>query len=193
MKAFLILSFIFGLACNNAPSPSSSDTINAGAQEKSNTYFKFDVDGKSFDIKDENISSAFHEYNDHTEFKIFAGADGSTSLTLTVIASMKGPSSTPSGSPEPGNPLGQGSVSLQNFPETGTTNNSYDFLDGNKSQPVADAIVITAIEPAGKDASYITGTISTTTVASANDPLKKTHKITGKFRIRHQFSGGDRF
>lgn len=190
MKAFFILSLIFGLACNNAPG--SVESINANALDKNDTYFRFDVDGQSFSIEDENISSTYHDYNDHTEFKIFAGADGSPSLMLTIVAPMKGPSSTPSGSAEPGNPLGQGSVSLQNFPEKGETNNNYDFLDGNKAAPVPDAINITAIDPAGKDATFITGTTSTITVASGNDPLKKTYKITGKFRIKHQFTG-DKF
>jgi hypothetical protein len=183
MKKILFAFILFATACNNSSAPENS---------KGETYFNFEVDGKSFSIKEENISSTYHDFNDHTEFKIFAGADGAPSLILTIIAPMKGASSTPSGSEQPGNAISQGSVSLQNYPQKGETFNSYDFMDSNKSAPVADAINITSIEPDGKEASIIAGTVSTNTVASANDPLKKVYRITGKFKIRHQFSG-DRF
>lgn len=191
MKSFLLAAIVFALACNNSSLPANMDNKRTYSN-KGDTYFNFEVDGKSFSIKDENISSTYHDFNDHTEFKIFAGADGAPSLTLTITAPMNGPSTTPSGAEQPGNPISQGSVSLQNYPVKGETNNSYDFMDSNKSAPIADAIKITAIEPEGKEASFITGTIATTTVASANDPLKKTYRITGKFKIKHQFSG-DRF
>jgi hypothetical protein len=144
------------------------------------------IDGTPMTISAADVSTTFREVGTHHEFKILAGAEGKASLVLTAISDMTGPSSTPSGAPAPESGIHQGSVSLQNVPDTGYTTNSFDTASPETSQPVADAVVITKIEADG-EARIVTGTFSATTFATrgSKDPKDKDHVVKGTFRVRH--------
>lgn len=162
-------------------------------------YFEFTVDGKSFSVDPEDVSSTFSAVGDHAEFKIFAHKDGATGVSLVVTAPMEGPSSTPNGSPVVESGISQGSVSLQDFPEKGYTTNSFNAIYPEMAVVVPDAVVITTIVADGKDAKFVTGTFNAKTYGShskgATDPKDTDHVVKGKFRIRHEFTSmtGDRF
>lgn len=118
-------------------------------------------------------------------------------ITLTAIADMKGPSSTPTGSMAVGSGISQGSVSLQAFPAAGYTTNSFDTGAAATSVITPGAVVITAIEPAGDDVRVVTGTFQATTFSTPkrDDSRSTDHVVTGKFRIRHELTSmsGERF
>lgn len=161
-------------------------------------YFEVAIDGKPLTIKAADISSTFTKIAGHPKLTIYAGADGATSVVLTIPNAMTGPSSTPSGSPNQDDNIVQGSVSLQNYPEKNYTTNSFDTLHPPKAAIVQpDAVVITEITADGADAKYIAGTINVTTFAveGGTDPKNTDHVIKGRFRIHHVFDSmsGERF
>ncbi|MEJ7601559.1 MAG: hypothetical protein WKG01_26890 [Kofleriaceae bacterium] len=162
-------------------------------------YFEFTVDGKPYTIEPGDVSSTFRSVGDHAEFKVFAGKDGATGISLVVTSPMTGPSSTPNGSTVVESGLSQGSVSLHQFPEKGYTTNSFNATYPEMAVVVPDAVVITSIDADGKDAKVVTGTFETKTYGTHSkgtpDPKDTDHVVKGKFRIRHEFSSmtGDRF
>jgi len=192
---FLVPAFVITtslLSCGNAASEKTTGgEAEKMASQNDSYYFDFTVDGKSLHVKESDILTTYNDFGGKTEFKIFAGAEGEPQLVLTIPNDMSKPSSTPSGSPEAGSSIAQGSLSLQGYPQKGYTFNNYDFLANPKPAPVPDAILITASEKAGEEGRIITGTINTTTFAGdpGTDPANKPYTITGKFRIKHLFNG----
>ncbi len=201
--SLITLGVAFMLCSCNSKGKTEAGATTAAAETSAVTsgdlYFDYTVDGKEMHIAPGDISSNFNNTGGHPVFKIFAGADGATGVMLVVPKDMKGPSSTPSGSTSYDEQITQGSVSLQNFPEKNYTTNSFNTTYPEMSRPVADAVVISSVAADGKDAAIITGTFSAKTFGSHsknNTDAKDTdHTVTGKFRIRHEFTSmsGDRF
>ena len=109
---------------------------------------------------------------------------------------MSKPSNTPNGSPESGNILSQGSVSLQNYPAKGNTFNSYDAFLKPSPEVIPNAIIITKSEAFKDKGRIITGTINTIVSGGENkqnDPTTKDHFINGNFRVKHFFNGSTEF
>jgi len=188
MKRFLVLIAIAACivsACNSEKSNVSDSENPAG---NGGEYFEFSVDDKTFNVDKEDVLTTYNEFNNMPEFKIYAGKEGGPTLTITIPANMSGPSSTPSGSAEPGSSIAQGSVSLQGFPDPGDTYNNFDFMADTKLKPVKDAVVVTSSEKIGEKGRMISGTIHTTTYPGP-DGHAKPYTITGRFSIMHVFSG----
>jgi hypothetical protein len=182
MKQVLFFGIILLSACANSPK-------NNKATVSSDTYFEFSVDGKTFTVSEDAVSTSYNKFGDKTEFKIFAGEN--PSLTLTIPNDMSKPSSTPSGGAV-GTAIAQGSASLQNYPDASHNFNSFDYMATPPQTPVADAIVITTSELIGTEGRLISGTINVTTVPDSNnnsDPANKPYKIVGKFKVKHLFKG----
>lgn len=181
MKQLLFFGIILLGACTNSP----KNTKTTGG---SDTYFEFSVDGKTFTVSDDDVTTSYNKFGNKTEFKIFAGEN--PSLTLTIPNDMSKPSSTASGGAV-GTAIAQGSVSLQNYPDASHTFNSFDYMANPPQTPVADAIVITASELIGTEGRLISGTINVTTVPDSdnNAPANKPYKIVGKFKVKHLFKG----
>ncbi len=177
-------------SCGNASSEATTktDETEKPSYPKEDYYFEYAIDGKPFRVSTDDILTSYNSYQGKSEFKIYAGTEGSPQLVLTIPHDMSKPSSTASGSPEAGNSISQGSVSLQDYPTKGNTFNSYDFMANPKQAPTPDAIVITASEKLGEEGHIITGTINVSLI-SGNDPANKPYKITGKFKIKHLFQG----
>jgi hypothetical protein len=197
MKTFLsiTLALICLISCSN--NSTNSTTTEKQEEEAINTddfYFDFTVEGKAFHFLPDDILTSYRYFaaNDH-EFKVYVGKETGPTLTLTIIDDMSKPSATPSGSPEPGNKLFQGSVSLQKFPSDEFTFNSYEGFENPKPTPTPNAIVITKSElEAGGKARILTGTVNVVVKGGenkTNDPAIKDRLVTGKFRIRHKFDG----
>lgn len=171
----------------------SNDAKPAETKPAAGLYFDFTVDGKPFTVAPEDVSTTFRTVGNHAEFKIFAGKPDGVTITLTAITPMTGPSSTPNGAADVASGIHQGSVSLQEFPEKGYTTNSFNATYPEMAVVVPDAVVITAIEPDGKDARFVTGTFAAKTFGSHSqgtpDPKDTDHDVKGKFRLRHELSG----
>jgi len=198
-RVVLALSVV---SCSSKPAEpgKGSGAATEGAKAPAgDRYFELTVDGKSFSIDPGDVSSTFRSVGDHAEFKVFAGKQDATGVSLVVTGPMTGPSSTPNGSPVVESGLSQGSVSLHEFPEKGYTTNSFNATYPEMAVVVADAVVITSIVADGKDAKVITGTFGAKTYGSHSkgtpDPKDTDHVVKGKFRIRHEFTSmsGDRF
>lgn len=185
------LVFICLISCNNS---TETRTEKEGITNSEVFYFDCTIDGQKFKFMPEDILTSYRYFsaNDH-EFKVYVGKETGPSLTLTIIEDMSKPSSTPSGSPEPGHKLFQGSVSLQKFPTDEFTFNSYEGFDNPKPTPVPDAIVVSKSElESGEKARIITGTVNVVVKGGENknnDPAIKDRLVTAKFRIRHKFDG----
>jgi len=189
-------------SCNNndkkTTGSSSKETTTASAGS-GDLYFEFNADGKEIKVDADDISGTFTTIGGHPTFKIFAGKEGAPQVMLIIPKDMKGPSSTPSGSPNFDDNITQGSVSLIDFPEKGYTTNSFNTVYPEMAVPMPDAVVVTAIEDNGKDAKIITGNFSVKTFGTHSknntDTKDNDHIVKGKFRIRHEFTSmsGDRF
>ncbi|WP_255065713.1 hypothetical protein [Lacihabitans sp. LS3-19] len=189
MKTIIGFFTLLVFACNTGNS--NSKTQDSTSNE---LFFNYSIDGKDFYFTEEDILTSYNDFGkgDH-EFKVYVGKDNGPQLSLTIINDMSAPSSTPSGDPNPGHKLFQGSVSLQDYPDKIFTFNSYDGLLNPKPTPVSDAIVITKskLEPGGK-ARIISGKLNVTVLGGenkSNDPAIKDYVLKGDFRIRHKFSG----
>lgn len=193
MKILFLIPIFLLFSCGNASSEKeATNETEKTTSPKEDYYFEYTIDGKSFKVDADNILTSYNSYQGKTEFKIFAGTEGAEQLILTIPHDMSKSSSTASGSPEAGNSISQGSVSLQDYPEKGYTFNSYDFMVNPKPTPVPDAIVITESEKLGEEGRIITGTFNVTTIPgenSKNDPVIKPYTINGKFKIKHLFKG----
>lgn len=194
MKKALI--FFIATACTviyacNGNSQSTKNEIDTKSQGE-DYYFDFSIDGKEFHLTGEDILTSYNEFGADKEFKIFAGKDGGPNLVLNLVSDMSKPSSTPNGTPESSGKLGQGSVSLQNYPAKGLTFNSYDYLLNPKPVVIPDAILITNNEKVEDKGRILIGTINVIVRGGENkqnDPAIKDYVIKGKFRIMHEFKG----
>lgn len=182
------------VACGGeVPADTRADNATAApASAAAEEYFSFVVDGRRIDIDPDDVLTSF--WTDGT-FKVYAGAEGSASLALTVPNVAACPCAVAAGSIEPGDPISQGSVSLQNFPESGNTlNNWYLGLDGT---PPGAAVTVVDIGHVEAGVRYIAGTFSTTvlkTDSNGDGPGNRDYAISeGRFRVRHQLDGGDGF
>lgn len=187
----LIAVTLLVVACKDkSTSGENSKTTVEDKAESGDEYFTYTAEGKNFSVAPEDISTSYR--NTDSSFRIFAGKDQETSLTLTIPNIFQCPCSVASGSLVPGDDLSQGSVSFQHYPAKGYTFNNYYIGEDVRSQPVADAIKITSVGSEKDGYRYITGEINTTVLKSRNestDPADKDYKITGKFRIRHDTHG----
>ena len=184
--ACLLMIMCFLSACNSNKTETKDTASAASTTSIAGEFFEFTVDGKAFTVDKEDVLTSYNEFGKLKEFKIFAGKDGATTLAITIPNDMSMPSSTPSGVDEAGNTISQGSVSLQGYPEKGDTHNNYDFMANPPLPAVADAVVVSSSEKIGEEGRLISGTINTKTVPDASG---KQYSITGKFRVKHTFSG----
>lgn len=191
----LALGCCFTLVACGGEAPADTRADNAAvapAPAAADEYFSFVIDGRRIEIDRDDVLTSF--WPDGT-FKVYAGADGSVSLALTVPNAAACPCTVAAGSIEPGDPISQGSVSLQNFPEPGNTlNNWYLGLDGT---PPSAAVSIVDIGHVEAGIRYITGTFNTTvlkTESNGDGPGNRDYAISeGRFRVRHQLDGADGF
>lgn len=188
----LLFAILFG--CNTKSGTAADDSTAKDQSSKNDElYFNYSIDGKEISLDTTDILTSYNEFSaTDREFKIFAGKDEGPNLVLTLVSDMSKPSSTPNGSPNAGEKLVQGSVSLQNYPSKGFTFNSYDFLQNPKPTVIPDAIVITNSEKVGETARILTGTINVTVRGGENkqnDPAIKDYVVKGKFRVKHEFKG----
>jgi hypothetical protein len=159
------------------------------AEASPDLYFNYSINGQPFKVGAEDILTTYNEFSaSDREFKIFVGGQDSPQLVLTIVADMSKPSSTPSGSGEPGHKLFQGSVSLHDYPKAGDTWNNFDGFATPKLDPNPGAIVITSSEKVANKSRVIAGTVNTATVSGVSE---KPFQITGDFRIEHEFKGAD--
>ncbi len=196
MKKLAILLIAFAcpilFSCNGNTNTTEDKTNVAVSSKADEIYFDFSIDGKEFHLTEADILTSYNEFGADKEFKIFAGKDGGPNLVLNLVSDMSKPSNTPNGTPQSSDKLGQGSVSLQNYPTKGLTFNSYDYLLNPKPQVIPDAIVITNSEKVGDKGRIITGTINVIVRGGENkqnEPAIKDYVIKGKFKIMHEFKG----
>lgn len=196
MKKLVILLIAFAcpilFSCNSNTTTTEDKTSAAVSLKTDEIYFDFSIDGKEFHLTAADILTSYNEFGTDKEFKIFAGKDGGPNLVLNLVSDMSKPSSTPNGTPQSSDKLGQGSVSLQNYPVKGLTFNSYDYLLDPKPTVIPDAILITNSEKVEDKGRIITGTINVIVRGGENkqnDPAIKDYVIKGKFRIMHEFKG----
>jgi hypothetical protein len=120
---------------SEAPAPANSasatsTSTDSKAQATGEPFFTFEIDGKAMAIPVADLSSKAY---DSGELKIFAGAYQALSVNLTIPEIDKCPCSVPAGSVEPASPIGQGSVSLQGFPNP---NNGLDKPAHQRQTPL---------------------------------------------------------
>jgi hypothetical protein len=182
------IAIIGVLSCNN--DKKSTATTETASSKSNDLYFNYSVDGKEMNIAPEDITSSYYVTGNKKVFKIFAGKDGSPTVLLTIPHDMTEPSSTPNGSKDFDQEITQGSVSLQNYPEKNYTTNSFNTTYDELSVVVPDAVVVLSTEKEGNVARIISGTFNAITYGEKDgkDPKGGNHKVTGKFKIRHEFS-----
>lgn len=193
-KLFLSLSVVVLLiACSNNDKKTANATsasATSGDKSSGDLYFDYTIDGKPMQIAAADISASYYVTGNKKVFKIFAGKEGEPNVLLVIPHDMTQPSSTPNGSKDFDQEITQGSVSLQNYPEKNYTTNSFNTTYDEMSVVVPDAVVILSSEKEGNKARVITGTFNATTYGEKDgkDPKDTNHKVSGKFRIRHEFS-----
>jgi len=187
---FLSVTIAFLCSCNSKKSDGITTTSSSETSSGSDQYFDFTIDGKEMHINADDISCTYTNINNHVKFTKYAGKEGSTQVMLTIPRDMTAPSVTPSGSPDYAESITQGSVSLQDYPEKGYTTNSFNSTYPEKSPIIPQAIVILSTEKDGDKARIITGSFNAKTYGddSHSDPKSTDHLVTGKFKIRHEFS-----
>ena len=180
---------------SETPAPASSTTAtpaNSAAQATAEPFFTFEIDGKAMAILVADISSKAY---DSGELKIFAGAYQALSINLTIPEIDKCPCVVPAGSVEPASPIGQGSVSLQGFPNPNNGLNSWYV--GQAGLPAANAIEITDVGSLENGARMISGTFNVRvlkTESNGDGPENKDYEISnGRFRIPHDVPGNSGF
>lgn len=195
MKKIFFSGFTFAMllaACGSGDNKSTGPTT--ASENKSSGggsfYFDYSVDGKELHVNPEDVSASYYVTGKNKVFKIFASKENEPGVMLVIPHDMTQPSSTPNGSPDFDQEITQGSVSLQNYPEKGYTTNSFNTIYPEMSVPTPDAVIITSTEKDGETARIISGTFNTTTYGEKDgkDPKDTNHKVSGKFRIRHEFS-----
>ncbi len=188
-SAFFILTAIF--SCNSSSNNENTETITDDTAQKQEFYFTFTIDGKDYSIPAEEVSTTYNNALKKPVFKIMAGEYGKINVLLATTESVVGPSSTPSGSENFEDEIKQGSVSLQNFPVKNYTSNSYNMGTPNSMVITPNAITITKSTRKGDEYRIIEGTFNTTVFGgeAGTDKNVADHKISGKFRLKHEFSG----
>ncbi len=197
MKQYLFYSIIFVFttifSCNSSSKSDEKNTISANENlvQKQEFYFIFNIDGKEYSIPTEEVSTTYNDALKKPVFKIMAGEYGKINVLLATTESVVGPSSTPSGSANFEDEIKQGSVSLQNFPVKNYTSNSYNMGTPNSMVISPNAIIITKSKRVGDEYRIIEGTFNTTVFGgeAGTDKNVSDHKISGKFRLKHEFTG----
>ena len=180
---------IFLAACNDSSAPSAAQQTGASASTQSEgEFFTFELDGKPMQINPEDISTSFYPSG---ELKIFAGAYRALSIGLTIPEIEKCPCVVPAGATEPGSIIGQGSVSLQGYPNPSNGLNSWYV--GQTGVPAAQAIEITEIGPVQNGGRLISGRFQVRilkTESNGDGPENKDYEISnGRFRVLHEMPG----
>ncbi len=194
-KLFLIafLATLSVFSCNsNANNSGEKTEVSAEVETNSDDfYFTFSIDGKDYSIPAEEVSTTYNDALKKPVFKIMAGEYGKINVLLATTESVVGPSSTPSGSVNFEDEIKQGSVSLQNFPVKNYTSNSYNMGTPNSMVISPNAITITKSTRFKDEYRIIEGTFNTTVFGgeAGTDKNVSDHKISGKFRLKHEFSG----
>lgn len=163
------------------------------AAASTDTYFSFVVDGRKIEIAADDVTTSYQDADG--SFKVFAGPDRKTSITLTVPNAKQCPCVVPAGSTEPASVINQGSVSLQHYPNPGNGLNNW-YL-GRAGTPPASAISITDVGTVDKGYRYVTGAFATTVLKTESNgagPENRDYAITeGRFRLKHKSGGADSF
>ena len=179
---------------NNAASTAAADASATTSTPASSDdqYFSFAIDGEPKQIP---IKDVFASLGYGGVFKIYAGADRSMSLSITVPDIANCPCTVAAGSTEPASDIGQGSVSLQHYPNPGNGLNSWYV--GQEGTPAADAVRITDIGTIVDGARYVSGEFHTTvlkTESNGDGPENRDYVISdGKFRLRFETTGVNGF
>lgn len=197
MKKLLLFSAIFILvavfSCNSSTKNDieNNETSSNDTSQRQEYYFEFTIDGKPYSIPAEEVSTTYNDALKKPVFKIMAGEYGKINVLLATTESVTGPSSTPSGSVNFEDEIKQGSVSLQNFPEKNYTSNSYNMGTPNSMVITPNAITITKSTRFKDEYRIIEGTFNTTVFGgeAGIDKNVSDHKISGKFRLKHEFVG----
>lgn len=191
----ICMAMLIACKSNTAPTAenSSPTEMSSPSTTSSDEYFTFAIDGKEMSIAAADISTSFSSFD--STFKVFAGADKKLSIVLTIPALTNCPCSVPAGSAEAGNQLDQGSVALQNYPQTGYGFNSWS--NSMHDAPPAEAIKITDLGTVKDGYRFITGEFHAKvlkTESNGDKPDNKDYEITnGKFRVKHDTHGSNSF
>jgi hypothetical protein len=191
ISAFFILISIFSCNSTSKNGNETAVTTTDDSNQKQEFYFEFTIDGKPYSIPAEEVSTTYNDALKKPVFKIMAGEYGKINVLLATTESVTGPSSTPSGSEKFEDEIKQGSVSLQNFPVKNYTSNSYNMGTPNSMVISPNAITIAKSTRKGDEYRIIEGTFNTTVFGgeAGTDKNVSDHKISGKFRLKHEFSG----
>jgi hypothetical protein len=191
ISALFILTAIFSCNSSSKSTTESGETVAEDSSQKQEFYFEFTIDGKPYSIPAEEVSTTYNDALKKPVFKIMAGEYGKINVLLATTESVVGPSNTPSGSENFEDEIKQGSVSLQNFPVKNYTSNSYNMGTPNSMVITPNAITITKSTRFKDEYRIIEGTFNTTVFGgeAGTDKNVSDHKISGKFRLKHEFSG----
>ncbi|MCP9752774.1 hypothetical protein [Ferruginibacter sp. HRS2-29] len=190
LLCFAVVASLISCSGNDKKTTDPAGATTSGERSSGDLYFDYTVDGKPMQIAAADISASYYVTGDKKVFKIFAGKEGEPNVLLVIPHDMTQPSSTPNGSKDYDQQITQGSVSLQNYPEKNYTTNSFNTTYDEMSVVIPDAVVIISSEKEADKARIITGTFNATTYGEkdSKDPKNTNHKVSGKFRIRHEFS-----
>ena len=184
-------------ACQGSEAPANSTSAmatpaNGAAEPTSEPFFTFEIDGKPHSIPAADISTSAYPSG---ELKIFAGAYQALSINMTIPEIEKCPCTVAAGSTDPASPIGQGSVSLQGFPNPNNGLNSWYI--GLTGVPAAEAIKITDVGSVKDGGRMISGTFNVRilkTESNGDGPENKDYEISnGRFRIKHEMAGTSGF
>jgi hypothetical protein len=197
MQKHLLFSTLFILisifSCNSTSKNGNENFVITAddSNQKQEFYFEFTIDGKPYSIPAEEVSTTYNNALKKPVFKIMAGEYGKINVLLATTESVVGPSNTPSGSENYDDEIKQGSVSLQNYPEKNYTSNSYNMGTPSSMIITPNAITITKSTRFKDEYRIIEGTFNTTVFGgeAGSDKNVADHKIVGKFRVKHEFSG----
>ena len=187
------ITIILLAACNDSSPPAAAGQTDAAAITPSDgEFFTFELDGKPMEINPEDISTSYYPSG---ELKIFAGAYQALSIGLTIPEIEKCPCVVPAGATDPASQIGQGSVSLQGYPNPNNGLNSWYV--GQTGVPAAQAIEITEIGPVQNGGRMISGRFQVRilkTESNGDGPENKDYEIsTGRFRVLHEMPGNTGF
>ncbi len=191
LLAFMAILSVFSCNSNAKNEDSKTEASTEFTSNSDDFYFTFTIDGKPYSIPAEEVSTTYNDALKKPVFKIMAGEYGKINVLLATTESVVGPSSTPSGSVNFDDEIKQGSVSLQNFPVKNYTSNSYNMGTPNSMVITPNAITITKSTRFKDEYRIIEGTFNTTVFGgeAGKDKNVADRKISGKFRLKHEFSG----
>ncbi len=187
------LTTILLAACNDRSPPAATGQTGAAAITQSDgEFFTFELDGKPMEINPVDISTSFYPSG---ELKIFAGPYQAMNIGLTIPEIEKCPCVVPAGATDPASQIGQGSVSLQGYPNPSNGLNSWYV--GQTGVPAAQAIEITEIGPVQNGGRMISGRFQVRilkTESNGDGPENKDYELrNGHFRVLHEMAGNTGF